>query len=138
MALGGVDPDHVPEDRLAADLDQRLGDRVRLLLQAGPAPAAEDRDRDVGALASAATGDGGQDRHLVAVGERRVEAVLKADVLAGDVDVDEAPQRAVLGDPLAQVARGRRRPRRAPRRPSSRRPRARPRRRWRRAAGPGS
>ena len=54
------------------------------------------------ALRSAA-GDGRQDRHLVAVGELGVEAVLEADVLAGDVDVDEAAQAAVLGDPLAQI-----------------------------------
>jgi len=47
-ALGGVDPDYVPDDRLAADLHQRFGDRVSLLLQARAAPAAEDRDRDLG------------------------------------------------------------------------------------------
>ncbi len=36
-----VDPDHVPQDRLAADLHQRLGDRGRVLLQPRPAAAAE-------------------------------------------------------------------------------------------------
>jgi hypothetical protein len=46
-SLGGVDPGHVPENRLAADLHERLGDRVRPLLQARAAPAAEDGDRDV-------------------------------------------------------------------------------------------
>src|SRR5262249_36104223 len=50
-----------------------------------------------------AAGDGGEDRHLVAVGDLRVEAVLEADVLAGDVDVDEPAQIPVLGDPLAQA-----------------------------------
>ena len=34
-ALGGVDVDDVPEDRLAADLDQRLRDRMRLLHASG-------------------------------------------------------------------------------------------------------
>ena len=52
-----------------------------------------------------AAGDGGQDRQLGAVGDRRREPVQEADVFAGEVDVDEAPQRAVLvGDPLAQLA----------------------------------
>src|ERR1043166_7990739 len=45
-----------------------------------------------------------QDGPLVAVVDRGVEALLEADVLAGDVDVDEAAQVAVLGDPLAQIA----------------------------------
>ncbi len=43
-ALRGVDPDHVPEDRLPADLDQRLRHRLRPLPQPRPAPAAEDDD----------------------------------------------------------------------------------------------
>ena len=47
-----------------------------------------------------------------------VEAVEEADVLAADVDVDEAAQAAVLGDPLAQLVEAARRARRAPRRPS--------------------
>src|ERR687897_1554999 len=51
----------------------------------------------------AATGDGGKDRYLVAVRERCGEAVLEADVLARNVDVDEAAQGPVLGDPLAKV-----------------------------------
>ena len=50
-----------------------------------------------------AAGDGGEDRHLVAVGDGGLEAVLEADVLAADVDVDEAPQVPVLGDALAQA-----------------------------------
>ena len=33
----------------------------------------------------------------------RVEAVAEADVLAADVDVHEAAQLAVLGDPVAQA-----------------------------------
>src|SRR5687768_8876926 len=51
----------------------------------------------------APTGDGGKDRHFVTVGELGLEAVLKSDVLAGDVDVDEAAQGAVLGDALAKA-----------------------------------
>src|SRR5690606_2614642 len=53
--------------------------------------------------ASGATGHGGQDGHLVAVVEGSVQTVLKADVLAGDVDVDEAAQGAVLGNPLTET-----------------------------------
>src|SRR3954453_17207553 len=57
------------------------------------------------ALAPSAAGDRGQDLHLVAVGDRRVEAVGEADVLAVDVDVDEAPQRAVaVRQAIAQLA----------------------------------
>src|SRR6476469_1978604 len=51
-----------------------------------------------------AAGDGGQDRHLVAVGDRRLEAVQEADVIAAHVYVDEPAQPAVLGDPAAQLA----------------------------------
>src|SRR5262249_31909761 len=43
--LREVDLDHVPEDRTAADLHKRLGDRLRVLLQARTTTAAEDRDR---------------------------------------------------------------------------------------------
>src|SRR5262245_49942225 len=50
--------------------------------------------------------DGREDRHLVAVFDLGLQALLEADVLAADVDVDEAAQVAVLGDPLAQVAVG--------------------------------
>ena len=42
--LRQVDLDHVPQDRAAADLDQRLGHRRGALLQAGPASAAQDHD----------------------------------------------------------------------------------------------
>src|SRR6476661_2506225 len=56
--------------------------------------------------ARSAAGDGGKDGYLGAVVDGRVEALLEADVLAGDVDVDEAAQVAVLGDPLAQIAVG--------------------------------
>ena len=56
-----------------------------------------------GTSAASATGDGGKDRHFVAVRELGVEAVLKADVLARDIDVDEAPQRPIFGDPGAKV-----------------------------------
>src|SRR6185437_11818203 len=54
-----------------------------------------------GARALAAR-NGRQDRHLVAVIDRGLQAILEADVLAGDVDVDEAAQIAVLGDALAE------------------------------------
>src|SRR5512133_3323313 len=49
-----------------------------------------------------AAGDSGEDGHLVAVGDLGIQAVLEPDVLAGDVDVDEAAQIAVLGDPLSK------------------------------------
>ena len=62
-----------------------------------------------------AAGDGRQDRELGPVGDRRLEAVAEADVLAADVDVDEAPQRAVVvGDALAQLAEALEQARRAP------------------------
>src|SRR4051794_26235066 len=50
-----------------------------------------------------AAGDGGEDRDLVAVVHRCVEPVLEADVLAGDVDIHEAAQVAVLGDALPEA-----------------------------------
>src|SRR6185436_18768422 len=46
---------------------------------------------------------GRQDRHLVAVGDPGLEPVLEADVLAGDIDVDETAQVTVLGDPLTKA-----------------------------------
>src|SRR4051812_26156706 len=47
----------------------------------------------------------GEDLHLGAVGDRRLQTVEVADVLAADVDVDEAPQPTLaVGDPLAQLA----------------------------------
>src|SRR5918994_6880524 len=50
----------------------------------------------------APTGDCRKDRHFVAVGQLGFEPVLEADVLTGDIDVDEAAKRAVLGDALTQ------------------------------------
>jgi hypothetical protein len=41
-ALLRVDVDHVPEDRLAADLHERLRDRLGVLAQARAPAAAED------------------------------------------------------------------------------------------------
>ena len=74
--------------------------------------------RDPPARAPLPARDRGEDRDLVAVGDRRLESLEEADVLAAEVDVDEAPQLAVVaGDPLAQLAVLRRRARRAPRRP---------------------
>src|SRR4030095_4291363 len=49
-----------------------------------------------------AAGHCGQDRDLVAVLDGGLEALQEADVLAADVDVDEAAEIAVLGDPVAQ------------------------------------
>ena len=67
-------------------------------LRAAPRAAAA-----AGGLAAAR--DRRQDRHLVALGDLGVEAVEEADVLAAEVDVDEAAQAAVgVGDPLAQLA----------------------------------
>src|SRR4249919_1410984 len=43
-ALRAVDRDHVPEDRAAADLDERFGDRFGAFTQAGTPPPAEDHD----------------------------------------------------------------------------------------------
>jgi hypothetical protein len=43
-ALGDVELDDVPDDRVAPDLDERLGDRLGVLAQAGAAPAAQHRD----------------------------------------------------------------------------------------------
>src|SRR5215212_6166500 len=45
-----------------------------------------------------------KNRYLVAVLDRRLQPLLEADVLAGDVDVDEAAQVAVLRDPVTQAA----------------------------------
>src|SRR5947209_1631276 len=41
-------------------------------------------------------GDGGQDRHDVAVGDLRIELVEVPDVLVVQVDVDELPDRSVV------------------------------------------
>jgi hypothetical protein len=38
-ALLGIDPHHVPEDGPAADLDERLRDRLGVLAQTGTRPA---------------------------------------------------------------------------------------------------
>ena len=43
-ALLGVDADHVPEDRLSADLHERLRDRLRLLAEPRAPASAEDHD----------------------------------------------------------------------------------------------
>src|SRR4051812_24301019 len=49
-------------------------------------------------------GDGGEDLDLAAVLDLRLQALAEPHVLAVDVDVDEAPQRAaVVGEPLAQL-----------------------------------
>src|SRR5262249_16023880 len=45
---------------------------------------------------SGASGDGGDDRHLVGLLEARLLAVEEPDVLLVDVDVDEAPELAAL------------------------------------------
>src|SRR5690242_6979090 len=51
---------------------------------------------------TSSTGDGRQDGDLVTVFHGGVQAVEEANVLPFDVDVHEAAQVAVLGDPLAQ------------------------------------
>ena len=69
-ALRGVDPDHVPQDRPAADLDEGLGDRMGVLLEAGSAASAQDYDigptcdtrRDYGREGAAGTTVGGRRR----------------------------------------------------------------------------
>src|SRR4051812_26496425 len=62
------------------------------------------RQSRAGAPALAA-GDGRQDRDLGAVGHRRLEAVEVADVLAGQEDVDEPAQAAVVAaDARSQLA----------------------------------
>src|SRR5688500_8560086 len=50
----------------------------------------------------ARTGDCRKDRHVVALCQRGCEPGLEADVLTGDIDVDEAAKGAVLGDALTQ------------------------------------
>src|ERR1044072_2025369 len=54
-------------------------------------------------MRGSATRDSRENGYLVALAHRRVEALLEADVLAADVDVDEAAQVAVLGEPRPQV-----------------------------------
>src|SRR3954468_3616471 len=54
-------------------------------------------------LQPSAAGDRGEDGDLVAVLDGRVEPVQEADVLAAHVDVHEAAQVAIDGDPLAQA-----------------------------------
>src|SRR5215813_291951 len=49
-----------------------------------------------------AAGHGGQDRHVVAVGQLGVQRAEEADVLVVDVHVDEPVQRPVLDEPVAQ------------------------------------
>src|SRR3954454_137096 len=54
---------------------------------------------------ASAAGYGGQDRQLVAVRHRRVQAVEEADVLAAQIHVHEPAQAAVVvGHPRAQLA----------------------------------
>src|SRR5919197_3212002 len=49
--------------------------------------------------------NGGQDLDLLPVGDRRLQAVAEADVLAVDVDVDEAAHAAVaVGQAIAELA----------------------------------
>ena len=53
-ALRDVDLDDVPDDRAAADLHQRLGDRLGVFLQPGSPASAEDRDRRLSGAVHAA------------------------------------------------------------------------------------
>src|SRR6185312_7120742 len=52
--LGDVDLNHVPDDRPAADLDERLGDRLSVLLKPSAPAAAQDRDGWLGGAVHAA------------------------------------------------------------------------------------
>src|SRR5215207_9019386 len=57
---------------------------------------------------SAPTGDGGDYRNLGSLRRRGVEPLREADVFLGDVDVDEAPERALLvDDPGLDAGEGR-------------------------------
>src|SRR6478609_8055772 len=51
-----------------------------------------------------ATGDGRQDRHVVALGNRGVQATGEPDVLVIDVDVHEPVQRTVLDQPVTSAS----------------------------------
>jgi len=67
-------------------------DEARAARAAAAGRAADLRRRLVAQAGDSAAGDGGQDRQLGAVGHGGREPVEKADVLAGNVDVHEAPQ----------------------------------------------
>ena len=90
-------------------------------------------ERARGAHSSAAR-DRRQDRQLAAVGNRGLQAVEEADVLAAEVDVDEAAQIAVRVEAIAQIAVACERRTPARRRPWRPRPGWTRRRRRRRAA----
>src|SRR5689334_16251371 len=63
------------------------------------------RNGATGRRSGSASGHGRQDRQLVAVGHRSVEAIEEADVLAAQVHVHEAAQAAaVVGHPRPQLA----------------------------------
>ena len=57
-------------------------------------------------MASRTAGYRGQDGYFVTVVDARLQPLLEADVLAGDVDVDEAAQVAVLGDAVPETTVG--------------------------------
>ena len=81
VALGGVDADHVPEDRVPADLHERLGDLGAVLLQPRPATATEDRDEHL--------------RQATRHGRRRNAPRGRTPTRAsGDEIVDLVPERA--------------------------------------------
>jgi cytochrome c oxidase assembly factor CtaG len=67
-------------------------DEARAARAVAAGRGAELRRRLAAQAGDSAAGDGGQDRQLGAVGHGGREPVEKADVLAGNVDVHEAPQ----------------------------------------------
>ena len=103
-ALRQVDLQHVPEDRTAPDLHQRLGDRPGVFLQAGAAPAAEDDHFGSHVIAPGSHGGGLSGIMLSAMSELTHPEMFKAyDVrgLYGD-ELDPAAAHAI-GRSFARV-----------------------------------
>ena len=103
-SLGGEDRDDVPDDRQPADLDERLRDVARVLLQAGAAAAAED-DRGVDAARAHAAGVEDRCLHPLAPG-RLLARGDRSGVVAVDARLDRRPA-AVAEDEHDRQARRR-------------------------------
>src|SRR5688572_28553453 len=89
-------------------MDRTLGNATRSAPERRRAPAgAPGRRAPAGAPGSSegrsAAGDGRKDGELAARRDGGLHAIEVADVLAGQVDVDEAAQLAVLGDAAAKL-----------------------------------
>ena len=78
--LGGVDLDHVPEDRLAADLHQRLRDRLGVLLEPRAAAAAEDHHVRDPAHASASCRSSSSSATAASTHQRNLRRLAEAQV----------------------------------------------------------